>query len=214
MGWQWHQLDHTQIICTSLQTDNHVSTSPLRFLQARCPSCHPIKSIKALKTLTTHIILNTDMENLSHKNLSIQKWSQNANTNTDMSNYPHVLVWVTGRTWEHPVNKTEWHHLCLKGCFTGWLAQLSVFLHLFSKFLNFTQIISGKILTKTATKKVNKSPLMCRSRSTTGEDMAIAGWRLSTNIAGRKQLLLFVSDDNGKLKYAQVTITQIYAHIL
>jgi len=26
MGWQWHQLDHTQIICTSLQTDNHAST--------------------------------------------------------------------------------------------------------------------------------------------------------------------------------------------
>ena len=25
--WQWHQLDHMQIICTSLQTDNHSSTS-------------------------------------------------------------------------------------------------------------------------------------------------------------------------------------------
>ena len=29
MGWQWHQLDHTQLICTSLQTDNHASTSSL-----------------------------------------------------------------------------------------------------------------------------------------------------------------------------------------
>jgi len=28
MGWQWHQLDRMQIICTSLQTDNHGSTSP------------------------------------------------------------------------------------------------------------------------------------------------------------------------------------------
>ena len=28
MGWQWHQLDHMPIICTSLQTDNHDSTSP------------------------------------------------------------------------------------------------------------------------------------------------------------------------------------------
>jgi len=27
MGWQWHQLDHLQVICTSLQTDNHASTS-------------------------------------------------------------------------------------------------------------------------------------------------------------------------------------------
>ena len=31
MGWQWHQLDHMQIICTSLQTDNHASTSQLSF---------------------------------------------------------------------------------------------------------------------------------------------------------------------------------------
>jgi len=23
MAWQWHQLDHMQIICTSLQTDSH-----------------------------------------------------------------------------------------------------------------------------------------------------------------------------------------------
>jgi len=30
-GWQWHQLDHMQIICTSLQTDNHASTSSLSF---------------------------------------------------------------------------------------------------------------------------------------------------------------------------------------
>ena len=31
MGWQWHQLDYMQIIGTSLQTDNHASTSPLSF---------------------------------------------------------------------------------------------------------------------------------------------------------------------------------------
>jgi len=34
MGWQRHHLDHMQIICTSLQTDNHTSTSPLSFVQA------------------------------------------------------------------------------------------------------------------------------------------------------------------------------------
>ena len=31
MGWQWHQLDHMQIICILLQTDNHASTSSLTF---------------------------------------------------------------------------------------------------------------------------------------------------------------------------------------
>ena len=46
--WQWHQLDHMQV-CTSLQTDNHTSNPPLSFLQARCPSCRPTNSVKALK---------------------------------------------------------------------------------------------------------------------------------------------------------------------
>jgi len=46
--WQFHQLGHTQV-CTLLQTDNHASTPPLRFLQAGCPSCHPTNSVKALK---------------------------------------------------------------------------------------------------------------------------------------------------------------------
>jgi len=46
--WQWHQLGHMQV-CTALQTDNHASTSPLSFLQAGCPSCHPTNSVKALK---------------------------------------------------------------------------------------------------------------------------------------------------------------------
>ena len=29
MWWQWHQLNHMQTICISLQTDNYASTSPL-----------------------------------------------------------------------------------------------------------------------------------------------------------------------------------------
>ena len=31
LGCQWHQLDHMQTICTSLQTDNHTNTSSLNF---------------------------------------------------------------------------------------------------------------------------------------------------------------------------------------
>jgi len=38
MGLQWHHLHHTQIVCTSLQRDNHASTSSLNFLQAGCSS--------------------------------------------------------------------------------------------------------------------------------------------------------------------------------
>ena len=46
--WQWHQLGHMQV-CTSLQTDNHASTPPLRVLQAGCPSCRPANSVIALR---------------------------------------------------------------------------------------------------------------------------------------------------------------------
>jgi len=35
MGWQWHQLNHMQIICTSLQSDNHTSTTSLKFFTGR-----------------------------------------------------------------------------------------------------------------------------------------------------------------------------------
>jgi len=49
--WQWHQLGHMQV-CTSLQTNNHTSSPPLRFLQARCPSCRPTNSVKALRNDT------------------------------------------------------------------------------------------------------------------------------------------------------------------
>jgi len=52
-GWQWHQLDHMQIIFTSLQTDNHASTSSLNFLQAGCSFCHPTNGIKALTAKTS-----------------------------------------------------------------------------------------------------------------------------------------------------------------
>jgi len=38
--WQWHQLGHVQV-CTSLQTDNHVSTPPLSFFTGRMPFLPP-----------------------------------------------------------------------------------------------------------------------------------------------------------------------------
>jgi len=38
--WQWHQLGHMQL-CTSLQIDNHASTSPLSFFTGRMPFLPP-----------------------------------------------------------------------------------------------------------------------------------------------------------------------------
>jgi len=42
--WQWHQLGHMQV-CTSFQTDNHASTSPLRFYRPDAlPAAQPTAS--------------------------------------------------------------------------------------------------------------------------------------------------------------------------
>ena len=38
--WQWHQLSHMQV-CTSLQTENHASTPPLKFFTGRMPFLPP-----------------------------------------------------------------------------------------------------------------------------------------------------------------------------
>jgi len=68
--WQWHQLDHMQV-CTSLQTDNHASITPLSFLQARCPSCHPTNSIKAVKVKSL-LITNKKNNQRSNTNAEVQ----------------------------------------------------------------------------------------------------------------------------------------------
>jgi len=44
-GWQWHQLDHMQIIFTSLQIDNHAHTSPFSFYRPDAlPASQPTMS--------------------------------------------------------------------------------------------------------------------------------------------------------------------------
>jgi len=48
LGMQWHQLDHMQTICTSLQTDNHTNTLSFNFYKPDAvPDIQP--AVKALK---------------------------------------------------------------------------------------------------------------------------------------------------------------------
>jgi len=49
--WQWHQLGYMQI-CTSLQTDNHVSTPPLSFFTGRMPFLPPNQQHQSTAKLT------------------------------------------------------------------------------------------------------------------------------------------------------------------
>jgi len=58
MGWQWHQLDHTQIICTSFETDNHTSTSWLNFhRQDALPDAQPTVSKYWWQIYVTSILI-------------------------------------------------------------------------------------------------------------------------------------------------------------
>jgi len=46
LGWQWHQLDYMQTICTSLQADNRTNTSLLNFYR---PDALPDAKLTASK---------------------------------------------------------------------------------------------------------------------------------------------------------------------
>jgi len=97
--WQWHQLGHMQL-CTSLQTENHASTSPLSFLQA-CPSCRPTNSVKALKA--QHSSTNNNSSHLEHHRKAeakaksdrlheVPSWSSSASPCVSSSSSVHTAV--------------------------------------------------------------------------------------------------------------------------
>jgi len=51
MAWQWHQLDHIQIIALNSIQITMPGPHHSVFLQAGFPPCHPTNSIKALKAI-------------------------------------------------------------------------------------------------------------------------------------------------------------------
>ena len=58
--WQWHQLCCMQVR-TSLQTVNHTSTPPLRFLQAGCPSCRPNQQRQSTEGTSVKTVLRRNV---------------------------------------------------------------------------------------------------------------------------------------------------------
>jgi len=54
MGWQWHQLDHIQITCISLQTDNRANTSPLSVFTGHILSMMPNQQCQSAKDIKAH----------------------------------------------------------------------------------------------------------------------------------------------------------------
>jgi len=56
VAWQWHQLNHMQIISTLLQTDNHTSTSSRKFLQAGWSSRCQTNGVKIFNKLSSAVL--------------------------------------------------------------------------------------------------------------------------------------------------------------
>jgi len=53
--WQWHQPGHMQV-CTSLQTDNHASTSPLSFFTGRMPFLPPNQQRQSTEGISYNLL--------------------------------------------------------------------------------------------------------------------------------------------------------------
>jgi len=51
MWWQWHQLDHMQIICSSLQTETPVPDSVFTDWMPFLPPTNIVKALKAIGNL-------------------------------------------------------------------------------------------------------------------------------------------------------------------
>jgi len=58
--WQWHQLGHVQV-CTSLQTDNHVSNPPLSFFTGQMPFLLPNQQRQSTEGNTITLIQSTEV---------------------------------------------------------------------------------------------------------------------------------------------------------
>ena len=68
---QWHQLDHLQTICTSLQTDNHTNTSSLKFYRpGALPDAQP--TVLTLKAIII-IILIIDLIFVIHQDHTLPR---------------------------------------------------------------------------------------------------------------------------------------------
>jgi len=68
--WQWHQLGRMQI-CTSLQTDNHASTSLLSFFTGRMPFLPPNQQRQSTEAI---VCISNTFSASSFKSAKIQNF--------------------------------------------------------------------------------------------------------------------------------------------
>jgi len=72
--WQCHQLDHVQIICISLRTDNHASTSPVSFAD-RMPFCstHSVKALNPSSVVSIILCVKVGRDSCQRRRILSQR---------------------------------------------------------------------------------------------------------------------------------------------
>jgi len=101
MGWQWHQLDHMQKICTLLQTDNHASTPPLSFLQTGCPSWRPCiaSTVQKFMSNTSHNHSLTNRKIIMHRKTILFVEVKNKSSQNQRREWLQVTDYNKRHTW-------------------------------------------------------------------------------------------------------------------
>ena len=103
---QWHQLDHKQTICTSLQTDNHINTSSLNFYRLDAlPDAEPTVSKHCNLLITTIIItimykflLPLVSDGLTNKRQRVsESWLKNVCTSAHIRMHIHMQTRIMQR---------------------------------------------------------------------------------------------------------------------
>jgi len=120
--WQWHQLGHKQV-CTSLQTDNHASTPPLKVYTGRMPFLPPNQqrqSTEGTRRLTSdyayklqinfqcnkQIYMSSDADSIKWSYHSIKQLFCMLSLSSVSKN--HLAVWLvrsTGQLFTHNVTE-------------------------------------------------------------------------------------------------------------
>ena len=95
---QWHQLDHMQIICTLLQTDNHANTSSLIFYRPDAlPGAQPCQSTEGRNNnnnnnnMATSLILDLSCS----RNVAISTLSPTNSSSLVVTSVTTRLFWST-----------------------------------------------------------------------------------------------------------------------
>ena len=100
-------------VCTSLQTDNHASTSPLTFLQTGCPSCRPTNSVQAVIETHKHIYIEQKSKIKSRVHYApqpsrvhtVQTWQLTAPLLPILISSARLAYWTSNSLWFHDMTQ-------------------------------------------------------------------------------------------------------------